>query len=719
VRSISDPVKRVDADGKSLGSVRYLSDLSFDGLLDARLVLSTEPHARIISIRLPDMPPGYVAVDHTDIPGVNRVPIITDTWPLLPTDTVHHVGQPVLLLAGRDPAILDALVDQCRVEYEPLPHVFGIDEAITAGKDREFVSYELRFGPMPETGTDALSLRETFETGAQEHVYMEPQSVVAFRQDGKMTVIGSMQCPYFVHKALAAILGVDGKAVRVIQSTTGGAFGGKEDYPSVLAGLAAVAALKADAPVRIVLDRAEDMLITTKRHPSRISFASSLEPGGAVKATEAQVDIDGGAFEGLSATVLQRAMFSASGVYLIPSALVRGRALRTDVVPFGAFRGFGSPQAFFAIEMHMTHCARELGTDPLDFKRRHLLKQYDRTITGGTLRDPVLLEEMIDSVVGISGYRSKAAEYRTDPGQITRRGIGVSLFNHGCGFTGSGERDIIKARVAVELQDDGATILVSNVEMGQGAETALRKVVAETLCLDLEQVEYAQPDTDRVPDSGPTVASRTVMVVGGLLQRAAQELARRIESAGAIKSVPPELRRVEKSYVQPDEIEWDQETFTGDAYPAFSWGVNVVELEIDTLTFEITPLEIWSAYDIGRAIDTRIVTGQVHGGIIQGLGYATSESLQFAGGTPRQRTMTDYVIPGSLDIPSIHVEFFDNPYAHGPFGAKGAGEIPLTGVAPALADATERALGIPVYRIPLTPEYLREQAGVRGMLPLS
>ncbi|MCK4515039.1 MAG: molybdopterin-dependent oxidoreductase, partial [Spirochaetaceae bacterium] len=388
---------------------------------------------------------------------------------------------------------------------------------------------------------------------------------------------------------------------------------------------------------------------------------------GLVQSTCADIRLDGGAFEGLSSTVLQRAMFSASGVYRVPEISVRGRAYRTNVVPYGAFRGFGSPQAFFASEMHMCHLARKHGEDPLSFKRRHLLQQGDRTITGGILRDPMKMEEMIHSAVTQSEYDRKRAEYEQGAG-ITRRGIGVSLFNHGCGFTGSGERDIIKARVKLRSHADGKIeVLCSNVEMGQGAETTLRKIVAVTLGTAIGNVVFQNPDTDQVPDSGPTVASRTVMVVGGLLHKTALKL----KDAG-----PPRPGRpveVEANYEQPPEIEWDQSTFTGDAYPAFSWGVNIIEIELDLLTFTIRPLTVWAIYDIGTAIDERIVIGQIHGGIAQGIGYGSTELLEVRDGAFQQRTMTDYVIPGPLDIPEMHVELVSNPYHGGPFGAKGVG----------------------------------------------
>ena len=535
--------------------------------------------------------------------------------------------------------------------------------------------------------------------------------MAAWCEGRRITVTGSIQCPYYVHKALVTIFGWDADRIRVVQATTGGAFGGKEEFPSVLAGYVALAAHKAGQPVKLVLDRGQDIEISTKRHPSRITLASSVGTSGLAQSSCADIRIDGGAFEGLSSTVLQRAMFNASGVYRIPEVSVRGRAYRTNVVPYGAFRGFGSPQAFFASEMHMCHLARKCGEDALSFKRRHLLQQGDQTITGGTLRDPVKMEEMIDSLLTQSEYNRKRPEYERAAG-ITRRGIGVALFNHGCGFTGSGERDIIKARVKLRSHADGEVeMLCSNVEMGQGAQTTLRKIVAETLDVPIGNVVFQNPDTDQVPDSGPTVASRTVMVVGGLLHTAALKL------KDAASPRPGRPVEVEANYQQPAEIEWDQSTFTGDAYPAFSWGVNIIEIELDLLTYTIRPLTVWASFDIGTAIDDRIVIGQIHGGIAQGIGYGTTELLEVRDGAFQQRTMTDYVIPGSLDTPEIHVGLVSNPYHGGPFGAKGVGEIPLTGAAPALGDAVECALGVEIYQIPLTPEYLerivRSQGGAQ------
>ena len=408
-------VPRDDAPKKSSGAARYLADLPIPDALSAGLLLSARPHARLRAVTLPPLPDGYARVDYRDVPGANAVHMINDAWPLFPEDTVSYVDQPILLIVGPDAAVVADLLERAEVQYEDLPAVIGFDAAEAAAAlsapDAVFVEYSLRGAPGPAAGQPAApdrsaagapTLSETFETGAQEHAYLEPQAVAAWVDDGRIVVHGSMQCPYYVKRALETILGLPADRVRVVQSTTGGAFGGKEEYPSVLAGYAAVAAWKTGRPVRLVLDRSVDMRISTKRHPARISLASRVDPEGRIAATAVDLRTDGGAFEGLSATVLQRAIFAASGVYRIPEVEVRGRSYRTNIVPSGAFRGFGSPQAFFAIEMHVTHLARERGEDPADFKRLHLVRQGDRTVTGGTLRDPVLLPEMLDDVLARS-----------------------------------------------------------------------------------------------------------------------------------------------------------------------------------------------------------------------------------------------------------------------------------------------------------------------------
>jgi CO/xanthine dehydrogenase Mo-binding subunit len=281
------------------------------------------------------------------------------------------------------------------------------------------------------------------------------------------------------------------------------------------------------------------------------------------------------------------------------------------------------------------------------------------------------------------------------------RGIGLSMFFHGCGFTGSGERDKIKAVVKLRREAGGRVrILVSNADMGQGPQTALRKIVAKALAIPAENVLYDNPDTDRVPDSGPTVASRTVIIVGALLEKAASDLKARWDESGEIQ--------VTRQYEQPAYMCWDQERLRGDAYPAFSWGVNVVEVEVDPVTFEIGVAGVWGVYDVGTPIDELLVRGQIEGGMAQGLGYATVEVMQLRQGEPLQANMTDYTIPTSMEFPPMETCLVESFYEQGPYGAKCVGELPFLGAAPALASAVQHALQTPIDRIPVTPEYLME-----------
>ncbi len=524
--------------------------------------------------------------------------------------------------------------------------------------------------------------------------------MVGVYEKDRVTVYGSIQCPYYIKTALVQGFGWDEQRIRVIQVTTGGAFGGKEDFPSILAGHVAFAAVKTGKPVRLILDRSEDIQVTTKRHPSIIKIKTGLDEQNSIVAMDVDIRFDGGAYAGLSSVVLQRAMFTATGVYNIRNVRVRGKVVATNNVPSGAMRGFGAPQTFFAVEMNMQSIAEQLGEDPLNFKMKHMLKKGDTTITDGLLRDDVKLPEMIDLVLRMSKYKKRSEQYQLNDDGILR-GIGLSLFYHGCGFTGSGERDKIKAVVKLKKLPGGKVqILVSNVDMGQGPLTTLRKIVGQTLGLPIQDVLYENPDTGLVPDSGPTVASRTVMIVGNLLKDAAEELGKRWEEGSMVE--------IRKEYKQPEHMCWDQESFKGDAYPVYSWGTNVIEVEVDPITFAVTVKNIWSVYDVGTPIDDGILQGQIEGGIAQGLGYATIEVLEGERGNLMQQTMTDYIIPTSMDFPRVESKIIDNYYEYGPYGAKCAGELPFVGAAPALASAIQNALKVRVQRLPVTPEYLLE-----------
>ena len=717
--SISTPVERPDARPKIQGKEQYVDDKSIPGMIYAKNLVSTVAKGRIKSIKLPVLPEGYSIIDKNDIPstGKNRVKMIADDWPFLAEDTVNHIGEPILIVAGPDRAEIDRILGEIQVEYTPLEAVYTMEDA--EKKNSLFVDYRFKKGDPEKASSSAVRIIEDiYSTGIQEHVYLEPQGVIAKYHDGKITVYGSMQCPYYVKTALVYGFGFAEDKVQIVQTTTGGAFGGKEDYPSLISFYAALASYKTGKPVKMVFDRLEDIVTTTKRHPSKTHIKTYLDSSNRILSMDIDLKLDGGAYEGLSSVVLQRAIFAATGAYSIPNVSVRGRAFRTNTVPKGAFRGFGGPQGIFAIEMHMERIAFELGMDPAEFKRGYFLKNGDATLTGGKIHGEVKLPEMLKKVFDMAGYRDKYKKFKeqhskSGPDIFEKyRGIGVSVFNHGCGFTGSGERDKIRARVRLKRLESGRVeLLVSSVEMGQGAQTTLRKIVSDTLDIPFMDVIYDNPDTDRVPDSGPTVASRTAMIVGNIVLKAALELKGRIEASSgdgayAGTGAEPTEITVEKQYEQPEEIVWDQDSFKGDAYPDYSWGVNVVEVEVDPLTLEAVPKGIWAVYDIGIPLDEAIAEGQMRGGIAQGIGWASIEVMTDEKGKLKQSSITDYIIPTAEDLPEIKVAFVNNPSPYGPYGAKGAGEMPLVGAAPAYAAAVMNAVHKPVNRIPVTPEYL-------------
>ncbi|MDF2503355.1 xanthine dehydrogenase family protein molybdopterin-binding subunit [Clostridium sp.] len=702
IKDISKPVKRIDVDGKICGTTEYLADIDFKDALYAKTLRSEKARAKLLSIELPEMPEGYFIVDKDDVPGRNKVRIIFYDQPFFAEDTVNYIGEPILLVVGPDKEKVEEITSNIKVNYEELPGIFTMEDAEKCtetiyGKDNCFVDYKYAKGDIESIRDKAAHVFErNYKTGYQEHIYLEPQGMVGCYENGRVKIIGSMQCPYYVKDAVVEALGVEYDRVQIVQSNTGGGFGGKEEYPSILGGQVAAAALKTKKTVKLIFDRDEDIQCTTKRHPSDITLKTYVDSDYKIIGVEADVKLDGGAYSGISNIVLQRAIFAAVGAYNVENVKVRGRAFATNNIVTGAYRGFGAPQSFLALELNMEYIAEKLNINVLDFKKKNLIKKGDLSSTGGLFREDILLPDIIDTIENMSDYSNKRKAYKN-----TLRGIGMSVFFHGGGFTGDGERDIIKAKVKLKkYTNNKVEILISNVEMGQGVSTSLRKIAAHTLEIPLEDIIFVNPDTDRVPNSGPTVASRTTMVVGKIIENAARDMKENWK--------PNEEMEVMKRYVHPTGFKWDAENFIGDAYNTYSWGANVVEVEFDPVTYEVDVKGVWTVYDIGRAIDERIIEGQIEGGVAQGLGYASMEVMRSKEGRLVQRTNTDYVIPTAMDFPKIHSKLVNSPYNNGPSGAKSAGELTLIGAPSAYAVAVQNAIGKPINEIPVTPELLME-----------
>ena len=694
--SISNSIPKRDHKEKTHGTAKYVDDHPATGMLFGRLLRSTIPRGKVLSVTLPELPDNYHYIDKNDIPGDNGVAIIFDDMPVFADETVEHVGDPIGMLVGPDEREVNRLLCEIKVEYEEMKPVFDARES-----DKTFFEINYEKGDVEKAFAEADKVyEEDFTTGLQEHVYLETNGFIAEYKDGIMQVRGSLQCPYYVHKAVVKALGLPVEKVNISPDYIGGAFGGKEDFPSALGCQAAVAAYKTGKPVRVVFDREEDIEATSKRHPSFINYKIAVKDG---KITGIIADIihDAGAYTTLSLVVLQRGAIAACGVYTVPNLKVRGRSNKTNTVPNGAFRGFGGPQTFFAIEMMMAHIAKDLGKDPVDFKLAHVASQGDLTSTSGKYHFPVPVPAMIDDVLRVSEYRKKVLEFKNQNGRY-RRGIGLSAVYHGAGFTGTGERDIIKA--VVKLRKDCAgnvEILTANTDMGQGLDTTFSKIVARELDLPVESVIIKLPETMRVSDSGPTVASRSIMIVGELLRRAAVRL--------KSEWIDGKEQEITEKFVQPDFIiHFDSDAFSGDAYPTFSWAVNAVEVEVDTLTGSIDVIGAWGSFDVGTPIDESIVTGQMEGGLLQSIGFAMMEKMTIENGRIRNNKLSDYIVPTSVDVPNLDVMLYVEEYPIGPYGAKGAGELPHVGGAPATLEAIENALGVNLNRIPFLPEDVME-----------
>ena len=693
--TVGQSVPRREGAAKVTGAARYTDDLVVPGAWFGKTIRSTVPRGRIRSITLD---PGafdwgrVVVVTADDIPGDNVVQLIRDDQPVLARQggEIRHKEEPILLLAAPDRATLEEAAQHVRIEYETATPVFELDQATEVYSTVEITKGDGVEGL--EGGKDVEVVERTFRVGLQEQLYIEPQGAIAYSNErGGMTVVGSLQCPYYVHRALKRALKLTDEQAVVIQAETGGGFGGKEEYPSIVAIHAALLARKARRPVRLIYDRHEDLAATTKRHPGVIKHRTVVKKDGTLVSQDIEIVLDGGAYCTLTPVVLSRAAIHAAGAYSCPNVRIRARAVATNTPPNGAFRGFGAPQSLFAAELMVEHVAERLGVPSVDLRRKWMLRLGDTTATGQNLTESVGSELVLDAAL------KAVSTVRPSGRPSVRRGRGLSLVFHGSGFTGSGEKKL-GGTIALEALADGTfRILTASTEIGQGTKTIFCQLAADALGVALDKVVIAPQDTSLVPDSGPTVASRTAMIVGRLVQEAATEIKERLQRERA-------PLRVEKSYIQPDSIHWDETTYRGDAYPVYAWACTIADVEVDMATGEVRVTDLVTAVDCGKALHPVMAEGQIEGGALQAVGWATIEEIKMKDGGYQNDRLATYIIPTALDAPRIRTILVENPYSRGPFGAKGIGELPMDGPAPAIIAAIHDATGVWLDEVPATPE---------------
>ena len=733
---IGQPVPRKEGRAKVTGQARYIDDLTFPDMLYGTTVRSPSPRGRIQNILFEDHIPWneFTVVTAKDVPGENCVALILLDQPYLADGFVNHPEEPVLLLAHPDKYFLEKARRAVRLEIEALNPVFSIEDSLNNkeviwGKDNIFKTYHVEKGNIDEVWASADFIVEgEYHTGAQEQLYIENNGVIAIANpDDGVTVWGSMQCPYYVHKALLKLFGLPEDKIRVIQVETGGGFGGKEEYPSMIAGHAALLAWKSGKPVKIIYDRAEDMAATTKRHPSWTKHRTAVSRDGKLLGMEIDFVVDGGAYATLSSVVLSRGTIHAAGPYYCPNVRIRSRAVATNMPPHGAFRGFGAPQSIFALERHMDKVANVVGLSPDELRRRNFIREGQTTATGQVIREKVDLNQLMNRAFDLTNYQAKRERFaQQNRGSREKKGIGFSSFMHGAGFTGSGEK-YLESVVGVEATAEGRVrILAASTEIGQGTNTIFSQIAAEALGVDYELVEIMPPDTANVPNSGPTVASRTCMIVGKLVESAALGLKQTLSNSGFLpeRYSPADFQHACRSYIKelgplksfsqykpPPGINWDDEKYQGDAYGAYAWAIYVAEVTVDTVTYETRVDDFVALQEVGKVIHPVLAAGQIQGGVAQAIGYALYENVVWQDGRMINNQMTNYIIPTSADVPPIRVFFEEVPYAYGPAGAKGIGELPMDGPAPAILNAIENAIGVSLNHIPLMPEALMQAMG--------
>ena len=704
-------IRKVDARRKLEGKTKFLDDYAYEGMIYGHLLYSTFHHGFIKKITYPD---GYnlsefTIVSANDIPGKNIVPEPVCDQPFIVEKEVFHVGQIILGIAHLCKQTLKDFIKSIKIEYKELPALIDTkktlkDEMNSFGR-KIIIDHTKNVKPKGEW----IHTHSVYYTPHQEHVYLEPQGMIAIYnpEDKTMFVKGTMQCPFFVKDAVEAIMG-DAIKEAIIETSEGigGAFGGKEDFPSIIAGIASLLSYKSKKPVKIVLDRNDDMKITTKRHPSRIEIDTYTDSKThKIKKIKIDYRLDAGAYQTLSPVVLSRGVLHSSGGYACNDVYIKGQLHKSNTPSNGAFRGFGAPQGLFAMESHIDKIASDLNITPYEFRRRNIFRIGDEFPSTQKVTEDHLFD-CFEKVIKKSDYHRKAKEFaKFNKSNHDKKGIGIAIAYHGGGYTGNGEK-VLKSEVKIFIDKNGIIkIFVSNVDMGQGANTTLAQLVNETLSYPFERIIVQIPNTSKTPNSGPTVASRTIYIVGNLLRKLSLKIKQELQFKNLEKYIfvnqyqfPKEYRM---NFIQDPSVIFDEETYKGTAYKDYSWVACVAEIFYHSEIYTIEPERIWSIFDIGNVVNIKIAEGQAEGGIIQGIGYGLTEFF-YKKGYGRMQGLTDYALPTSLDVPEINVEFI---HTNSGF-PKGLGEIPINTPAPALRNAFYNATGIFIDEIPLTPEII-------------
>lgn len=751
LRLVGKPLRRVDALGKATGATVYAGDFFMPHMLHARVFRSTEPSARIrrLDVSRARALPGVACVltaedlpDSrliTDIPGQTGQRIRKGSEaPVLASDRVRYVGEPIALVAAETPEIAERALELIEIEYEPLPGVFDPIEAMKSGApvvyepDNIVARWKIRKGDV-RAGMEMADLvvENTYRVPFVDHAYIEPEGGVAWVDErGVINIRVSTQVVEHF-RSIARAVGVPHNKIHIIGTMLGGGFGGKEDITVEI--FLALLAKHTRRPVRLVYTREESLIAHSKRHPFIITHRTGVRRDGRITAAEIEMISDAGAYPYLSPYVLLYAVVMATGPYRIPNVRVDGVTVATNNPFTSAFRGFGGPQAAFAYEQQMDEIARALDMDPLEFRRINYLRTGDQTATGQVIESAVWLEETASRALEALGEKTP------DQGPV-KIGWGFASYFQSYGRI-TWLHDTSQAWVGLEL--DGTVVVRSGIpELGAGQVNSLAQIAAEVLGVPLEQVTVYSTDSALTPLAGTSTATRGLYMSGNAVLQAASTVRRvLLDRASKHFEEPPDnldladgrvfvRGRPEESmplaelvrmcaaeglplsnlalFKAPFTDPLDPENLQGRVFPDFTFGAHAVEVAVDTETGQVRVLKNVACHDVGRAINRAAVEGQIEGGSFQGLGYALLEEYVVKEGRPQSVTLSEYLIPTSMDFVPTKAIVLESGTGLGPFGAKGIGEPPLTPVAAAVANAVADAIGVRVRELPITPERVLE-----------
>lgn len=737
---------RPDATAKVRGKQPYVGDLRPPGMVHAAILASDQAPARIrrLDVTAARQVEGVVdVVTAVDLGDRNRIGIIFDDQPLLADAKTRMVGERLALVVAESLAACQAGLAAIELELERLPGVYDVERALDADAplvhpDGNLIkTFAVDRGDVAAAREAAeVVIEETYRIGGQEHAYLEPQGCLAVPDPtGGMWVYSSTQCPFYVRSAVAKVLDLPLSAIRVLQTPTGGGFGGKEDYPNEIAACAALLAQRTGRPVRLLLPRELDFQASTKRHRMIIHHKLYADAEGRILAVDAEVLVDAGAYVGMSTVVSERANTSLVGPYAVDNVRIRTHVLRTNNLFGGPFRGFGAPQVTVAHECQMDRLAREVGLSGLEVRRKNALTP-DRPVwsSGETVAQTERLAAVLDALA--ESEVMSEAQCLVEEGGRYRQGTGIAVFIYGANLHHGGQ-PLDRGGALVQVQADGSvTLAIGVTEMGQGALTAARAIAATALGADEERIRITEVDTAMVADSGPTVASRATLVGGLAICDAAEQLQARLRPLAAelLEVTDPDtIVVVEGGFEAPDgsrlafeEVaallytrrqnpaavgwyrseprDYDAQTGQGQAYMFYSFGAHATRVRVDTWTGKVDVLSITAIHDVGRVIHHAAIEGQVEGGAVQAMGWACMENLTLHQGKLLNPSFTDYLVPTALDAPPVTMVFLEEPEPLGPFGARGIGEPSFIPGAAAIANAVAAAVGRPVTELPLIPE---------------